>query len=460
MTRETIIVVDDEAGMLNFISKILKARGYRTITCCNGAEFVEQLGGRRRSPDLALIDYRLPDTTGIELLSKVAELCPELQSIIITAYGEVELAVESMRRGAADFLAKPFTGAELLKAVDRILEPRRLKQENELLRWQLASGDQQPALICRSRIFAQVVALAEQVASSSATVLLTGESGTGKEVVAAHIHNHDPLRRAHRFLAVNCGALADNLLESQLFGALRGAYTGADKDTPGLFRAADQGTLLLDEIAETSPALQRKLLRVLEKKEVTPVGGTVPEPVDVRIIAATNRDLRSEVEAGRFRADLYYRLQVFSIELPPLRQRPADIMPLVHYFLDWYCRQEGKPMLEPVPEIIPLLENYSWPGNVRELRNLVHRAVILARQPVFDASLLPFGRSPVAAAEIPVFMENGVKASASLKEVELDYIAMVYRQSARDRKTSAEILGISEKTLGRKLELIRRRKAN
>jgi two-component system response regulator HydG len=458
MARETIIIVDDEVGMLNFISKILQAQGYVTITSRTRDEFLQQLEGGSRRPALALIDYRLPDGDGLELLRRVKEFDPELKCVVITAYGEMNLVVDCMRRGAADFLAKPFTGAELLAAVDRVLEPRRLKEENELLRWQLAGSDPQPRLVCASRAFAKVVTLAEQVASSSATVLLTGESGTGKEVIAAHIHNHDPQRRPYRFLAVNCGALTDSLLEAQLFGAEKGAYTGADRESPGLFRAADKGTLLLDEIAETSPALQQKLLRVLETKEVTPVGGTVPNQVDVRVIAATNRDLEEEVSAGRFRADLFYRLQVVTIELPPLRRRPEDVIPLVNHFLEWYSHKEGKKPLRLDPGIIPLLNNHAWPGNVRELRNLVHRAVILARGPVFDRSLLPCGLAPAGGCGLGDEAISAAKQKPRpLSQIELDYIAEILRQCGQNRQQAARILGISVKTLGRKLQQISQR---
>ena len=458
MNKEEIIIVDDEPGMLNFLSKILISKGYKVTTWKTATTFLEALKDKQNSPVLAIIDYRLPDSDASRLLQQLTPRYPDLKSIIITAYGDVQLAVETMKLGADDFLAKPFTGTEILQAVDKVLEPLRLKKENERLRWQLETGAHNPALIYQSEIFSNTVNLAEKVAVSSATVLLTGESGTGKEVIAAHIHKHDPARAGAPFLAINCGALTDNLLESQLFGTTKGAYTGAEKDTPGLFRAADRGTLLLDEIADTSPALQLKLLRVIEAREVTPVGSTVPYAVDVRIIAATNKDLKKEVTAGHFRNDLYYRLQVFTIDLPPLRQRIDDIIPLVEYFLTWYTTKEGHCPIKIDPEIVPLLKTYDWPGNVRELRNLVHRAVILARGDLFDSSLLPFLAKDLA--QTPVTEDkpetNILKQHpASLNEVELAYINKVYLQYQQDRKKTAEILGVSEKTLGRKLKQIR-----
>ena len=460
MIKEEIIIVDDETGMLNFLSKLLISKGYKVTAWPSATTFLEALKDKKNHPTLAIIDYRLPDSDGSQLLQQLAPLYPDLKSIIITAYGDVQLAVETIKLGADDFLAKPFSGPEILQAVNKVLEPLRLKKENELLRWQLEVGSNSPALICKSALFSNTVALAEKVASSSATVLLTGESGTGKEVIAGYIHKHDPNRAKAPFLAINCGALADNLLESQLFGSLRGAYTGSDKDTPGLFRAADHGTLLLDEIADTSAALQLKLLRVLETQEITPVGGTKPCKIDVRIIAATNKDLQTEVEAGHFREDLFYRLQVFTIELPPLRQRVDDIIPLVKYFLAWYAAREGHCPISIAPEITPILKAYNWPGNVRELRNLVHRAVILAQGNLFNASLLPFNPKPPAPS--PHHQENLESKHkntflASLHEIELEHISKVYNHLQKDRKKCAQVLGISEKTLGRKLKQLRKR---
>jgi DNA-binding NtrC family response regulator len=462
MDKEEIIVVDDEPGMLNFHGKLLTSQGYKVTTRGNAADFLKALKSEHTKPVLAIIDYRLPDGDGIKLLQEINQLYPEIKAIMITAHGDINLAVESMKLGACDFISKPFTGKEILKAINKFLEPLRLKKENELLRWQLQRGSTPSALIYQSEAFSQVVALAERVASSSATILLQGESGTGKEVIANHIHQSDPNRAKAPFLAVNCGALTDNLLESQLFGTLRGAFTGAHEDTLGLFRAADHGTLLLDEIADTSPALQLKLLRVIETREVTPVGGTTPYSINVRIIASTNKDLKEEVENDCFRSDLFYRLQVLTIHLPPLRERPDDIVPLVKYFLAWYTEKEGRDLIDIDPNIITTLINYSWPGNVRELRNVVHRAVIMAQGNSFDQSLLPFKTKTFSSPSI--FTEfNPDKHFArqparlpSLNDVELDYISKVFLSTQKNRKRTAEILGISEKTLGRKL----RRTAN
>ncbi|MEA3332422.1 MAG: sigma-54 dependent transcriptional regulator [Pseudomonadota bacterium] len=462
MNKEEIIIVDDEPGMLNFLGKTLQSQGYKITTWESGTAFLKALKNDHNSPVLAIIDYRLPDSDGCKLLQTIGSLYPDLKSIMITAHGDVQLAVESMKLGASDFLSKPFTGKEILQTINKVLEPVRLKKENDLLRWQLERGANNPALIYESELFSNAVKLAEKVASSSATVLLTGESGTGKEVIAKYIHTHDPNRSKGPFLAVNCGALADNLLESQLFGTLRGAYTGAHEDSTGLFRAADQGTLLLDEIADTSPALQLKLLRAIETREITPVGGTTPYPVDIRIIAATNKNLEDEVTGGRFRSDLFYRLQVFAIDLPPLRERLDDIIPLVEYFLTWYTSKEGRSPISIAPEMVPILKAYNWPGNVRELRNLVHRAVILAPGNRFDSSLLPF--SPKSFSSFSVLPEpgnnslgeNGTEVLPSLNEVELKHIANVYEQLQQNRKKTAEVLGVSEKTLGRKLKQIYR----
>ena len=458
MGKEEIIIVDDEPGMLNFLGKFLTSQDYKVTTRGNAADFLKALKSEHTKPVLAIIDYRLPDGDGIKLLQEINQLYPEIKVIMITAHGDINLAVEAMKLGACDFISKPFTGKDILLAINKFLEPLRLKKENELLRWQLQSDPNTPGVIIyESEAFSQVVTLAKRVASSSATILLQGESGTGKEVIANHIHQSDPNRAKSPFLAVNCGALTDNLLESQLFGTLRGAYTGAHEDTLGLFRAADPGTLLLDEIADTSPALQLKLLRVIETREVIPVGGTTPYSINVRIIASTNKDLKKEVEKGCFRSDLFYRLQVLTIHLPPLRQRPDDIVPLVRYFLARYTEKEGRDPIDIDPDIITTLKNYSWPGNVRELRNVVHRAVIMARGNSFDHSLLPFKTKTYSPP--PTLPEcNPDKHFAkqpaklpSLNDVELDYITQVFLHTHKNRKKTAEILGISEKTLGRKL---------
>lgn len=458
MSKEEIIIVDDEPGMQNFLSKLLTSQGYKVSSQGNAADFLQVLESGRCKPILAIIDYRLPDSNGLKLLKKTNQLYPEMKSIIITAHGDIHLAVESMKLGACDFISKPFTGREILRAINKFLEPLRLKKENELLRWQLQRGTNPPALIYESKAFSQVVALAERVASSSATILLQGESGTGKEVIANHIHRSDPNRSKAPFLAVNCGALADNLLESQLFGTLRGAYTGAHEDTLGLFRAADHGTLLLDEIADTSPALQLKLLRVIETREVTPVGGTTPYSINVRIIASTNKDLKNEVEDGRFREDLFYRLQVLTIHLPSLRERQNDIIPLIEYFLTWYTNKEGRGPINIDPEIIDILKSYNWPGNVRELRNVVHRAVIMAPGDCLNDTLLPFKTNATSSSTKPpelksdISIKNQAVDFPSLNDVELSYITKVFQHTQKNRKKTAEILGISEKTLGRKLK--------
>ncbi len=454
--KEKIIIVDDEKGMLNFLSKLLTSQGYTVKTCMTGKSFIKTLHGENQNFALAIIDYRLPDTNGTLLLQKISTLRADIKSIIITAYGDVHLAVEAMKLGATDFLAKPFAGSEIIQAVERSLEPARLREENKKLRWQLAAHEEKSCLVYASRAFTRVIHMAKTVAPSSATVLLTGESGTGKEIVARHIHEHSGDRSQKPFITINCGALADNLLESQLFGSLRGAYTGAYSDSPGYFLSANGGTLLLDEIADTSPALQLKLLRVLETKEITPVGGTKPIKVDVRIIAATNKDLEQEAKDGRFRHDLFYRLQVFSIDLPPLRQRVDDIMPLVEYFLTYYASREGLHKIHVPPQVIDILQAYHWPGNVRELRNLAHRVVILAQNECFEVDLLPFNTITHNFSKIEQEHESEGENVfyRSLAEIELHYIAEVWNHVSKDRVKASKILGISEKTLGRKLKKI------
>ncbi len=454
---ESILIVDDEEGMLNFLSKFLSTKGYAITVCKTAADFLAILANAENLPDMAIVDYRLPDGNGSQLLAETGRRYPGIKTIIITAYGDVQTAVESMKMGAADFLSKPFSSSDILHAVNRVLEPVRLRRENELLRRKLEIGQDNHSLVYRSGAFAKVVELADKVAKTSATVLLTGETGVGKEIVAQYIHRSDPRGSGTPFLMVNCGALNDNLLETQLFGVVRGAFTGAYQDTPGLFRTANHGTLLLDEIAEASPAVQLKLLRVLENGEVTPVGGTRAYHVDVRIIAATHRDLRRCMETDRFRKDLFYRLQVYPIEIPPLRERPADVMPLVAHYLAWYAAREGYQPLELSGDVISFLESYAWPGNVRELRNLVHRAVIVSSDGIFSSRLLPFDvvSSLTAGPAADAFdmdredEKEKPQPPFSLKEVESRHIASVLAHFKQNRKKTASALGISEKTLSR-----------
>ncbi len=447
MYKEKIIIVDDEEGMRHFLRKLLESHGYQVVTCGNGEKFIEWFTSGPADADLAIIDYRLPDSTALQLMTTLTRLQPRVKTIVITAYGDIKIAVQAMKQGAADFLSKPFSGDRILETVEKVLQPLRLLRENIFLRQRLAEQEEDTEIVYRSREFAEVVGLADKVAASSATVLLTGESGTGKEVLARYIHRHGPGRQ-QPFLAVNCSALAESLLESQLFGVVKGAYTGAEKSREGLFAAAASGTILLDEIGDISPNLQQKLLRVIETKEIIPVGGVKPVRVEARVVAATNKDLPAAVAAGRFREDLFYRLQVFNIEIPPLRQRPDDIMPLVHYFLAYYAAREKRPQLTVSPAVEEALLAHAWPGNVRELRNLVHRAVVLASDGCFTPSLLPFSLGSLSPAETGAADDFFLP----LAEVELRYIARVYRAVNGDRGKAARILGISPKTLQRKLQ--------
>ncbi len=449
MYKEKIIIVDDEEGMLHYLSKLLRSHGYRVETCNNGKTLMEWFASGSGDADLAIIDYRLPDSNGMQLMAELAKLRPQVKTVIITAYGDIKIAVQAMKQGAADFLAKPFSGDKIIETIEKVFQPVRLLRENRFLRQRLAAHEKDPGLVFQSQEFSEVIAMADKVATTSATVLLTGESGTGKEVVARYIHQHSHSEHSP-FLAVNCGALTESLFESQLFGTLQGAYTGALKNREGLFAAAGGGTILLDEIADISPNLQQKLLRVIETKEIIPLGGTKPLKVDVRIIAATNKNLVADVSAGRFREDLFYRLQVFNINIPPLRQRPHDIMPLVSHFLAYYAERENRPFLQVMPEVEEALLTHSWPGNVRELRNLVHRAVILANDEYFSSKLLPFNLETREPADFDLKNDFFLP----LSEVELRYIAKVYRTVKGDRGKTSRILGISSKTLNRKLQRI------
>jgi two-component system response regulator HydG len=365
--------------------------------------------------------------------------------IVMTAYGTVETAVQAMKQGAYDFLTKPLRRAEVVRAVTRALERSALRRENEELREELARAGRSRDLIGTSPSVRRAVDLVQQVAPARTTVLLQGESGTGKEVFARAIHRLSG--RKGPFVAVNCAAIPESLMESELFGHEKGAFTGAVATKPGQFQLAEHGTLLLDEIADMPLNLQAKLLRVLQEGEVQRVGGALPQRVDVRLLAATNRDLEAEVEAGRFRADLYYRLAVICIELPPLRQRADDVTSLAQYFLRRFALQNGKPTLALSHEAMAALQSYAWPGNVRELENAMERAVVLARGETIMPSDLPerVARSEGGRSEI------SFAAGTPLEEIERMAIAETLRLTSGDKRRAAALLGIAVRTLYRRI---------
>jgi two-component system response regulator HydG len=445
-----ICICDDEEGILLYLKKRLK--GHRVETFSRGSDLLSRLElPDAAGVDLLFQDVRMPDMDGLQVLKRVKKLRPDLPVIIMTAFGTVDDAVQAIKQGAYDYLIKPFPKEKVLGMVDHVLEFQRLARENRRLREELSvSGSHEPTVFA-SPSFREVYDLTLQVAASDANILILGESGTGKELIAGTLHRNS-LRREQPFVSLNCAALSDTLLESQLFGHLRGAFTGAIMNQKGLLEEADGGTLFLDEIGDVSPAVQAKLLRVIQERDFIPVGSTRPKKVDVRFVAATNKDLEREVREGRFREDLYYRLNVISISLPPLRERREDIEPLALHFLRRFAGRMSKEIHRIEPEALQVLQGYSWPGNVRELENVMERAVILT------------GGSSITPAVIPLRGSAGPALSATepasaplrpqmvpLEEMERQHIEAVLRGTGYHKSRTAEILKISRRTLDRRI---------
>jgi DNA-binding NtrC family response regulator len=429
-----ILVVDDDELMRSFLSTVLREEGYGVEEARNGTEGLAKLPGS--DFELVITDLRMPDMSGLALMQEGKKARPDVRWILITAYGSIGSAVEAMKAGASDYLTKPFRDPdELRRVIGRVLREAEAEARISLLSEEL--GRQFPSVetIFLGEKMEQVRMLVNDVAPTATTALVTGQSGTGKELIARVIHDLSR-RREGPFVAVHCAALAETLLESELFGHERGAFTGAVSARKGRFELADGGTIFLDEIGEISPAVQVKLLRVIQEKEFERVGGMRPVSVDVRIIAATNKDLRAEVTAGRFREDLYYRLNVFPIALPSLSERREAILPLAEYFLKKFAAAFGKSIAGFSPGARSALENYPWPGNVRELQNVMERAVILARGEIGVPHLnLESPRPPL------------VPSESVLKASERETIRKVLDESGGNRQQAARILGISLRTL-------------
>jgi DNA-binding NtrC family response regulator len=442
-----ILVVDDDRDTRELLREVLSEEGYNVVTSSSGEEALQV--GKQECFDLIISDMKLgPDLSGLDVLRAYKTLQPESEVILITAFGTMETAIEALKGGAFDYLSKPFKIDELLVQVGRALENRNLIRENRALKRQLGSQVQLSSLVGRSPAMLEVYKKIAMVSDSRSTVLIYGESGTGKELVAKAIHHNGP-RTNQRFLAVNCGALTESLLESELFGHVRGSFTGAFGNTRGIFEEASGGTVFLDEVAEMSPALQVKLLRTLEEQEVRRVGSNRPIPIDVRIIAASNRNLAERVEQGKFRQDLYYRLRVIEIALPPLRERTEDVPLLVEHFLKKLEHERGR-MFSVTPQALSVLVSYAWPGNVRELENALEAAVALTRAGVLTPEDLP----PKVRAEFhdASRLEDLYANLPSLEELERRYLAHVLRMTRENKTRTAGILGISRKTLYRMAE--------
>ncbi len=439
----TVLVVDDEPSNLASLEKIFQREGLRVFTA-DGAKAALELV-RRHRVQVVLTDLMMPGTSGVELLRALKEVSPDTEVVLMTAYGTVETAVQAMRDGAYDFVEKPLKRMTIVKSVRKAAERQSLVAENRSLRQELKLLTTRE-IVGQSPALRRVLDVATQAAPSSATVLILGESGTGKELIARYIHSKSG-RATGPFVAVNCAAIPESILEAELFGHERGAFTGAVARREGRFARARGGTLFLDEIGELSPAVQVKILRVLQEGEYEPVGGHTIK-ADARIVAATNRDLVSEVEAGRFREDLYYRLNVIAVTAPALRARREDIPLLVDHFLGVYCTKNGRQRLTVPSEVLRKLMDYSWPGNVRELENVIERAAVLCRAEVLSLSDLP---DVVANAMPRPPSELTFAIGTPLSEVEQRMIRDTLSHTSGDKSLAAQLLGISTRTIYRKL---------
>ncbi len=449
MDKARILIVDDERSTLDAMCRFLRRR-FEVTGAGDGAEAVKLISGN--DYDLILTDLRMPGTDGMKVLEASLAKNPQPLCIILSAYGTVENAVEAVKRGAFDFVMKPVNLEQLSLILDRALATRKLQSENRELKEKLSQEKKSSNIIAKSSVMQSIMELVKQVAPSRATVLLTGESGTGKEVIAKALH--DESFRTGKFVAVHCAALPATLLESELFGHEKGAYTGANEMRKGRFELASGGTLFLDEIGEIDLSTQVKLLRVLESRTFERLGGTETLTSDVRIVAATNRDLAKMVAEGTFREDLYYRLNVVSINLPGLRERKEDIPLLVKHFVDIVCKDNDRNVLQITPQAMDLLEKYDYPGNIRELRNTVERMVVLARGDTLDTADLPpqirdHKDNVHVLAKASAATEESVKLDLGGNERKLIEQALISAKGNRTR--AAEILGISRRTLHRRL---------
>lgn len=442
-----ILVIDDEESMCNFMEIMLSKEGYDVNSVNSGRKGLNLL--KENDFDLVIADLQMPEMSGIEVLKEIKTFKDEQELIVMTAYASVDTAIEAMKQGAADYITKPFKVDEIKLAIEKAINRRELIVENKILKEQLKVDSSFENFIGVSEPVVAMKKLASRVAASESTVLIRGESGVGKDLIAKAIHHHS-LRGSGPFVTINCAALPETLLESELFGHKKGAFTGAIKDKDGLFKAADGGTFFLDEVGNTSLSIQVKLLRVLEDKKITPVGDTQPIDVDIRLIAATNADLEKDVKAGQFRADLFYRLNVLPLHIPPLRERRDDIQLLAEHFVKRYCAKMGIEEKDLSPEALDLLLNYAWPGNVRELENTIERALLLNRSDRLELSDFP--EKLVNGNASGKVVSEQEPETPTLEHIEKAYIHFVMSQAGGKKVEAARVLGIDTSTLYRKLE--------
>jgi two-component system response regulator HydG len=443
--ENTILIVDDDRAHRTMLRTLLAGWGYAIAEADDGSAAIAQV--RERPYDLMLMDVRMVKVSGLEALAQIKAFNPAIPVVVMTAYASVETAVEALKKGAYDYLTKPLDFDELRLTLERAMDHSRLKEENRLLRERLGSRFDRRNLIGRSGAMINLLETVAQAAPSEATVLITGESGTGKEMIAGAIH-YNSFRKEGPFIRINCAAIAETLLESELFGHERGAFTGADRRKEGKFRQADGGSIFLDEVSETSLGMQVKLLRVLQEREITRVGGDEVLKADVRVIAAANRDLLQAIATGRFREDLYYRLNVVTLHVPPLRSRREDIPLLAQHFLTHFSEKNHKTIKGFTPQAMDRLLRYAWPGNVRELMNAVERGVVLARSEYLDEAELPLISTGEGITE-PSPAPNG---EALLEEVEKAAILKSLAAADGNKSEAARRLGITRRTLHQKLK--------
>ena len=447
---DTILIVDDEKNYLLVLEALLSAEGYETMAAQSGNEALRLID--ESDLDLILTDMKMPGLSGMDLLVEAKRRKPEVPVIMMTAYGTIEMAVEAMKKQAYDYITKPFQNEELKLTIKKALENYRLVKENRRLSEALSERHRYRNIIGKSRLMLQIYDLIDKVAQSKASVLITGPSGTGKELIAKAIHYEGP-RKERPFISVNCGALTETLLESELFGHEKGAFTGAVALKKGRFELADGGTLFLDEVGEMSPPLQVKLLRVLQEMEFERVGGTKTIKVDVRVLSASNRNLKEDVASGLFREDLYYRLNVMQIDVPPLRERMEDLRLLVDHFIEKYAKDSGKKGIQLSQEAWKALYSYDWPGNIRELENVIERAVVLTSGGIIEfADLPPEISAKKEELDVGKFVPHNAKLQETLDHIEEKMIRRALEYSGNVQAQAADMLGISRHLMHYKMK--------
>lgn len=449
MNKEySILIIDDEAAQREILKGFLEKKGFRTLTASSGNEGLAFID--KEQIDIVLSDYKMPDKTGIEVLEEAKRINPEISFVLMTAYGTIENAVKAMRLGAYDYLSKPVDLDELELLIEKIIENKNLKSEVSFLKQQLQEKFKIDSFISSSPKMQEVLSVAARAAESKATVLITGESGSGKEVLAKSIH-YISSRKDKPFVAVNVPALPETLLESELFGHEKGAFTGADKARIGRFEMANKGTIFLDEIGDIPMNLQVKLLRVLQEHKIERLGSNESIDIDVRVIAATHQNLEQKIKDGTFREDLFYRLNVISIHIPPLRERKDDVMPLIEHFIKKYAEENGKPKIEISKEAVDYLMKYNYPGNVRELENIIERAVVLSRQNIITVNDLPSNVKGFKTETDPILDENKtLNEQVEALEKKLIYDALM--RADGNQSLAGRMLGLTERNLRYKMQ--------